>query len=206
MQTLYCLRYECYLTLLSFHQGTQTIAGALTFSNTVIANGVFDATNNTNISGPLAASNTVNISGAYTLFGSTIQSSGTASASSGVVTATGTPFNAGLVGGIIVFANGVSGFIIQVVSTSTVNVFQNITVSSQAFSVFASGTQIDNSGNAAIGDELVFPNEFASSALYLDANNAVASVQLSNGQLLIGSTGAHPVAATISPVANQVTV
>jgi hypothetical protein len=46
--------------------------------------------------------------------------------------------------------------------------------------------------------QLVFPNISANSALYLDASNIVTSAVLTNGQLLIGSSGAAPVAAAIT--------
>lgn len=46
----------------------------------------------------------------------------------------------------------------------------------------------------------------ASAAIYLNASRAITSAALTNGQLLIGSTGADPVAASIVGTANRVTV
>ena len=46
----------------------------------------------------------------------------------------------------------------------------------------------------------------AKAAVYLDASQQLASVALTNGQLLIGNTGNIPTAATITPTPNQVLV
>ena len=46
----------------------------------------------------------------------------------------------------------------------------------------------------------------ASTALYADVNKKIASLALTNGQLMVGSTGAIPVATTLTGTSNQITV
>lgn len=109
-------------------QGTQTLAGATTISG---------STTLPNIN--------------YLLSGSATNTTGTASASSGAVTGTGTSFSSAMVGGLIVFANGTFGYITSVASTTSLSTAQSITVSSQAFTIYSGGLQIDNSGDIGIG-------------------------------------------------------
>ena len=64
---------------------------------------------------------------------------------------------------------------------------------------------LQTSGSPSFVD-LTLSGLTASSALYLDASKKIASRALTNGQLLIGSTGAAPVAAALTGTTNQVTV
>lgn len=61
-------------------------------------------------------------------------------------------------------------------------------------------------GVKTFGGVPVFSALAVSTALYLDASKNLTGVALINGQLLIGSTGANPVAALITGTANQVIV
>lgn len=146
-------------------------------------------------------------SNSYTLFNSTIVLTGTASVSANTVTAGGgTTFVASLVGCIIVFSGGLVGFILQVNSSTTLTIAQSLSSGTVAINIFGNGVQIDNSGDLGItgAGNLLVTSVAPSSAIYLDANSTLQSFQLTNGQLLIGSSGANPVAANISAVANQV--
>jgi hypothetical protein len=65
---------------------------------------------------------------------------------------------------------------------------------------------IDILTNKTISGPLTFSSLTVNTAPYIDASSNLASVALTDGQLLIGSTSAIPVAATITPVASQTTV
>jgi hypothetical protein len=60
--------------------------------------------------------------------------------------------------------------------------------------------------NATVVTSLTMNNEVASSAPYFDASKRLSSSVLTNGQLMIGSTGNPPFAAAITGTANRVTV
>ena len=53
---------------------------------------------------------------------------------------------------------------------------------------------------------LILPNLATNSVPYIDLNNTMQDLVLNNGQLVIGSTGNAPVAATLTGTANQVNV
>lgn len=60
------------------------------------------------------------------------------------------------------------------------------------------------SGGSSIGGSI--SGSSANSALIIDSSNALQNLVLSNGQLVIGATGASPVAGTITGTSNQVVV
>ena len=57
-----------------------------------------------------------------------------------------------------------------------------------------------------LSNDLTLSARTASSAIYLDASKKIASSALTNGQMLIGSTSANPVAATFTGTSHQVSV
>ena len=71
--------------------------------------------------------------------------------------------------------------------------------------IISTGTQTI-AGNKTFSGTTNFSSLAASSVLYLNASNNLSSFALTNGQVLVGSTGANPVATTITGTANQVIV
>lgn len=64
----------------------------------------------------------------------------------------------------------------------------------------------DASSTVQVLGSLHVPGQSASSGLVLNSTNMLTSVTLTNGQMLIGSTGNAPVAGTIASTAHQTTV
>lgn len=85
-----------------------------------------------------------NLNGLF--LGPTQYTTGTAAMSVNIITGTSTTFIAAMVGGCIVFANGVTSLIYGFVSTTSLNAYSNVTVGAQAYTIYYSGTQIDSNG------------------------------------------------------------
>ena len=67
-------------------------------------------------------------------------------------------------------------------------------------------SNIINANQVTVNSELSLPYISAHSVLLTDANSDVVGQALTDGQVLIGSTGLSPVSATITPVTNQTTI
>jgi len=109
--------------------------------------------------------------------GSSTYSTGTASQSTTVITGSGTTFTNAMVGGVIMYANGVMSYITTYTSATSLTSSKSQTVSSQTFIIYYGGTQIDNSGNISHINAHV-------SGMLIDTNNSVGT----NGQIMT-STG-----------------
>ena len=72
---------------------------------------------------------------------------GTVSQSTTVVTGVSTVWTNAMIGGLLVYANGVQAFITGFTSATSLTVSQSQTVTSQAYTIYYGGQQEDNSGN-----------------------------------------------------------
>jgi|SRR5579885_3685618 len=85
------------------------------------------------------------------VLGPTTYSTGTVSQSTKTVTGVSTVFTTAMIGGLLVYANGVQAFITAFISSTSLTVSQSQTVSSQAYTIYYGNLQIDNIGNIGLG-------------------------------------------------------
>lgn len=104
---------------------------------------------------------------------------------------------------------------IRLGTTNTTTISAAAPAASRIYSVPDAGTNtsfVMAAGNSTMAGVKTFssaPNLSSltgATALYLDASKNIAGATLTNGQILIGSTGAIPVAATITGTTNRITV
>jgi hypothetical protein len=74
-------------------------------------------------------------------------STGTVSQSTTTVTGSSTVFTTAMIGGLLVYTNGVQAFITGFTSTTSLTVVQSQTVTSQNYVIYYGGQQEDNTGN-----------------------------------------------------------
>ena len=121
--------------------------------------------------------------------GSSIYSTGTVSQATTTATGVGTTFTSGMVGGVIVYANGTQAFITAYTSATVLTVQQSQTVSSQAYVIYYGGVQIDNGGNVGF-NRANFTTGTASLPIQLDANkNLITAAVTLSGTQITGTLG-----------------
>ncbi len=136
------------------------------------------------------------LSTTYTILYSQKYNTGTISQTTTVATGVGTTFTSDMVGGFIVFQNGMVSFITAFISATSLTVTPSQTIPSGSYIIYYGSSQLSN-GNLGINGITV--SGLTSNAIVrADANKNLVSTSLSDGQLLIGSTGTSPVAATIT--------
>lgn len=121
-------------------------------------------------------------------------STGTVSQTGTTVTGSGTTFTSAMIGGLLIVSGFISSIIKSVNSPTSLTVDTSTSIpGGSAFKLEYGGVQISSSGTvgaqginlASLGNKGI---------LFLDSNgNTKSSAALTNGQLLIGSTGADPV-------------
>ena len=123
-----------------------------------------------------AASMTIVYSGAgnltqqsYRIFYGTRYSAGTAEQTGNTITGTNTVFTSSMIGGVVLFNNGVSARIINVVNSTTLTSNASQSVISQGFTIFysysvGSVVVVDQLSNAKNGFNLLFENATATNA------------------------------------------
>jgi hypothetical protein len=132
--------------------------------------------------------------GTLSLTSSILPALGTITVNTPVVSATAT-WNAGGVSFQTFFAN----------ITDTASAAASTLIDLQTGS--ASQFKVDKSGNGTLASSLTVSGLTANSFLFSGAAGLLSTTTApTNGQLLVGSTGAAPVAATITGTANQITV
>ena len=142
-------------------------------------------TNNSKLSFPaLYTSDTLVTTGYNNLitgslnFSSLTYTTGTASQSGTTVTGSGTTWSAQMVGGVIVWANGVRAFILAFITTTQLTVTPSQTVASGSYTLYYLGVQI-------------YQNYFAASTGYfLSGTTAFCDTSDPSKQLLFGLSGA----------------
>lgn len=132
-----------------------------------------------------------------TCTGATVYNTGTASQSS--TTVTGSGFTSSMAPGIICWPGVTTcSFITTFVSSTTLTTSNTASVSAAAFSLCYNGVE-SAQGNLAIAGS-IYSSLTANRIVITGANGLLsAPTALTNGQLFIGSTGAAPVGASLTP-------
>jgi hypothetical protein len=129
-------------------------------------------------------------------------STGTASQSGTVITGTSTGWNSSFAPGVICWAGPVCSFVSAWVSATQLTASTPRTVSPTAAYALCYGDIEMTQGSISISGS-IYTSLAANRIVETDANGVLTvAAAMTNGQLLIGSTGAAPVAATLSPGAS----
>jgi muramidase (phage lysozyme) len=162
----------------------QTTSQSLSIPNIGSSDTIMTSGTTQTITGTKAFNNVTNL-----FAGSTVYSTGTISQSTTTITGSGTTFTSSMVGGVIIFANGVQALVTAFTSTTSLTVKQSQTVSSQAYNLYYGGVQIDNLGDLTANNinitNVTLPNLSVSLPVQTDANKNLISAAIS---LTSGST------------------